>query len=240
MYCKNCGKPNPDDATFCSNCGERLKDIGSSNKEDSLLDRFQGLDAKHKKWIYIYLVYVLIVFILSLDAYYDKYDQELLMSKFIGSVLLYCILIPVVIWGIYYWYQQNKNSSGKKNGKEKVFWEEFTKNCPNDAMQIKDLVGDDFYTYTFKDGMYRINSIRYAASETFHCEIKELKDIYLKIIKIKLEKDPQLDLKKEKQELEMSKLLYERGTFVIKTPWEYSYYSLCLKWAEEYFSEINK
>ena len=89
MYCKNCGKPNPDDATFCSNCGERLKDIGSSNKEDSLLDRFQGLDAKHKKWIYIYLVYVLIVFILSLDAYYDKYDQELLMSKFIGSVLLY-------------------------------------------------------------------------------------------------------------------------------------------------------
>ena len=73
MFCKNCGKPNPDDATFCSNCGERLKDIGSSSKEDSLLDKFQGLDAKHKKWIYIYLVYVLIVFILSLDAYYDKY-----------------------------------------------------------------------------------------------------------------------------------------------------------------------
>ena len=191
MYCKNCGKPNPDDATFCSNCGEKLNDIGSSSKGNSLLDKFQGMDAKHKKWVYIYLVYVLIVFIFSLDAYYDKYDQELLMSKFIGNVLLYCVLIPLVVFGIYYWYQQRKITSGKKNGKEKVFWEEFTKNCPNDAMQIKDLVGDAFYTYTFKDGMYRINSIRYAASETFHCEIKDLKDIYLKILKVKLEKDPQ-------------------------------------------------
>ena len=240
MYCKNCGKPNPDNGIFCSNCGEKLKDLGSSNKDNSLLEKFQELDTKHKKWIYIYLVYALIVFIISLNANYDKYNQELLTSKFIGCILLYCILIPIVIWGIYYWYQHRNVGSDKKKGKEKIFWEEFTKKCPNDAMQIKDLVGDDFYTYTFKDGIYRINSIRYAASNTFHCEIKDLKDIYLKILKIKLEKDPQLDLAKEKQELEMSKMLYERGIFVIKTPWEYSYYSLCFKWAEEYFAEKDK
>lgn len=233
MFCNNCGKPNPDDATFCSKCGAKLNDLGDNSKDNTIINMFNSLDKKKQKWLYVYIVYFLVVFIISMDSC-NKYEFQ--MASFIGYILLYGILIPIIIWGIYYWYQQNNTNSGKKNGKEKVFWEEFTKNCPNDAMQIRELVGDDFYNYTYKDGMYRINSIRYAASETFHCEIKELKDLYLKLLKIKLEKDPLLDLAKEKHELELSKLLYERGTFVIKTPWEYSFYSLCLMWAEEYLA----
>lgn len=36
MYCKRCGTKNKDDALFCANCGQKLKEIPVQNPEPEL------------------------------------------------------------------------------------------------------------------------------------------------------------------------------------------------------------
>ena len=133
MYCKYCGKEISDDSKYCQHCGE-------SQGQESKLE-FNGLFAsfaKHKKIWLIYLIWVLINFVVFISGNIEHYDSHPQATFFpfpytpiselyryyrydwfdidsydFSEFMVYCIIIPLIVY-LVIMYKDNVKKLFKK------------------------------------------------------------------------------------------------------------------------------
>ena len=131
MYCKKCGKKIDDDALFCHFCGAP-QDSNNSTKSESIdlvqrikiIFNLESLSEKQKIWIGLYIVWFIlnIIFVLVkyrewADNYFFPFAQQGGRSYFdliyydMSEFVVYVLLIPLLIYGIYRYKRKHHKSS---------------------------------------------------------------------------------------------------------------------------------
>ncbi len=131
MYCKKCGKKIDDDALFCQFCGApQDSNNGTKSENIDLVQRIkiifnlESLSEKQKIWIGLYIVWFIlnIIFVLVkyrewADNYFFPFAQQGGHSYFdliyydMSEFVVYVLLIPLLIYGIYRYKRKHHKSS---------------------------------------------------------------------------------------------------------------------------------
>ena len=90
MYCSKCGKLNDDNANFCANCGNMLKNNLDSSNQNIIINRYEIVEKKKRSGMavagmilgiislpyYIIFVFGLLSFVFSIVGFNATVDNE--------------------------------------------------------------------------------------------------------------------------------------------------------------------
>ncbi len=154
---------------------------------------------------------------------------------------MWIIFIIVIVLGLFFYNKYKKAEEFNKLSP----WEKYMQKCPEDYPKVLSLQWDDITTLQQRDLLQRIHSLNNEANK-YKCGIDQLKTHYISFLKSKLNSWNVLHNEVWTEEKELAWLDFEyfyeiyRNHLMSSLKQENSYYTLCKKWAHEFYQSDYK
>lgn len=154
---------------------------------------------------------------------------------------MWIIFLIVIVLGLYFYNKYKKAEEFNKLSP----WEKYMQKRPEDYPKVLSLQWDDITTLQQGDLLQRIHSLNNEADK-YKCEIDQLKTHYISFLKSKLNSWNALHNEVWTEEKELAWLDFEyvyeinRNYLMSSLKQENSYYTLCKKWAHEFYQSDYK
>lgn len=154
---------------------------------------------------------------------------------------MWIIIIAIIVLVIYFY---NKNQKAEEFNKLSP-WEQYMQKRPEDYPKVLSLQWDDITSLPQGDLLQRIHSLNNEADK-YKCGIDQLKTHYISFLKSKLNAWNALHNEVWNEEKEIAWLDFEyvyetvRNRVMSHLKQENSYYTLCKKWAHEFYQSDYK